>query len=200
MTSYNDLDDFGIPPKVLVNIIEEFEKLNYKGRENVLRVLMSLSNIELRGAVNTSRPQGQVSQIASNHTIIEAVGSFSEDRSISPKDFILEKQHQTDVERVTCLAYYLTHYRDTPNFKPVDISTLNTEAAQPKLSNARQAVRNAVVSGYLALAANDTKQISALGGQFVQALPDREAAKASMTNARPKRKTRKATQKRADQS
>jgi len=200
MTSYNDLDDFGIPPKVLVNIIQEFEKLNYKGRENVLRVLMSLSNTELRGAVNIPRPPGQVNQIASHHTTIEAVGSFSEDRSMSPKDFILEKQPQTDVERVTSLAYYLTHYRETPNFKPIDISALNTEAAQPKFSNANHAVRNAIASGYLASAANDTKQISAPGKQFVQALPDRVAAKAAMTNARSKRKTRKPTQKRADQS
>src|SRR2546429_7925043 len=53
----------------------------------------------------------------------EAVGvstpspSFVEDRSMQPKEFLLDKQPKTDVERVACLAYYLTHYRETPHFK-----------------------------------------------------------------------------------
>src|SRR3989442_828873 len=67
---------------------------------------------------------------------------FSADRTISPKEFIRDKHPVTDADRVTCLAYYLTHYRDTPQFKTIDISTLNTEAAQPKLSNASVAVDN----------------------------------------------------------
>jgi len=47
---------------------------------------------------------------------------------MSPKDFLLEKQPRTDVERIACLAYYLTHYRATPHFKTIDLSILNTEA------------------------------------------------------------------------
>src|ERR1700720_4579126 len=39
---------------------------------------------------------------------------FSRDRTISPKEFLRDKNPVTDVERVTCIAYYLTHYRDTP--------------------------------------------------------------------------------------
>src|SRR5690349_15916926 len=60
---------------------------------------------------------------------------FSEDTSMSPKDFLLEKQPRTDVERIACLAYYLTHYRSTPHFKTIDLSVLNTEGAQPKFAN-----------------------------------------------------------------
>ena len=73
--------------------------------------------------------------------------SFSENRSISPKDFIREKSPRTDIERIACLAYYLTHYREIPHFKTIDLSSLNTEAAQPKLSNTTYAVDNATKAG-----------------------------------------------------
>jgi hypothetical protein len=59
-----------------------------------------------------------------------------------PKAFLAQKKPSTDVERVTCLAYYLTHYRDTAQFKTRDLTALNKEAAQPKLSNAAFAASN----------------------------------------------------------
>lgn len=121
--------------------------------------------------------------------------AFSEDRSMSPKNFIGQKQPRTDVERIACLAYYLTHYRDTPHFKTIDLSKLNTEAAQPKFSNAAIAVDNAAKNGYLVPATAGSKQLSGAGEHFVEALPDREAAKAVMAAARPRRKTRKAPRK-----
>ena len=58
---------------------------------------------------------------------------------MSPKEFLLEKQPRTDVERIACLAFYLTHYRDTPHFKTLELSKLNTEAAQQKFANAANA-------------------------------------------------------------
>jgi hypothetical protein len=117
--------------------------------------------------------------------------SFSENRSISPKDFLRDKAPRTDIDRVTCLGYYLTHYRDTPHFKTVDLSALNTEAAQPKLSNPAVAVDNATKAGLFVQAVKGSKQISAAGEIFVQTLPDREAAKASIANFRVKRKNKK---------
>jgi hypothetical protein len=91
--------------------------------------------------------------------------SFSEDRTISPKQFMLEKQPRTDVEKVACLAYYLTHYRDTPHFKTLDISKLNTEAAQIKFANPTVAVNNSEKQNYLVAATKGSKQLSALGEQ-----------------------------------
>ncbi len=116
---------------------------------------------------------------------------YSEDLSISPKDFVLEKQPRTDVERIACLAFYLTNYRDTPHFKTIDLSKLNTEAAQPKFANATWAANNALKMGYLAAAAKGTRQISAAGEQFVRALPDREAARKSMDTFFKRKRTRK---------
>jgi hypothetical protein len=114
---------------------------------------------------------------------------FSRDRTISPKEFLRDKNPVTDVERVTCIAYYLTHYRDTPHFKTLDISALNTEAAQPKFSNASVAVDNSRALGYLVPASRGNKQISAAGERFVELLPDRDAARDSFRNYRPKKRS-----------
>jgi hypothetical protein len=94
---------------------------------------------------------------------------FSADTSLTPKEFLLEKQPRTDVERIACLAYYLTHFRSIPHFKSIDLAKLNTEAAQPKFSNVAYATANAANLGYLAPAIQGMKQLSAGGEQFVRA-------------------------------
>jgi hypothetical protein len=115
------------------------------------------------------------------------VTSFTQNEELSPKDFLFRKQPQTDVERVACLAYYLTHYRDTPHFKTIDISLLNTEAAQVKFSNAAYAVANAANAGLLVSAGKGAKQLSAQGERYVEALPDRAAAKEVLAGIRSRR-------------
>ena len=102
---------------------------------------------------------------------------FSSLQELTPKDFLLQKKPNTNVERVACLAYYLAHYRDTQQFKTIEINKLNTEAAQPKLPNASYTIRDAAKSGYLTEAAKGMKQLSAQGELYVEALPDRSAAK-----------------------
>ena len=117
---------------------------------------------------------------------------FSGHEELSPKEFLKHKDPQTDIERVACLAYYLTHYRDSRYFKTIDISTLNTEAAQRKFTNPTVAVKNAYARGYLAsVQQKNHRQISAIGEQYVEALPDRQSAKAVMKNARPGRARKK---------
>jgi hypothetical protein len=117
--------------------------------------------------------------------------SFSTDLSRSPKDFLLDKQPRSDVERIAVLAYYLTYYRETPHFKTLDLSKLNTEAAQPKFSNAANSANNAVKQGYLVASSKGQRQLSAAGEQFVNALPDRDAARSAMAAARPRRASRR---------
>jgi hypothetical protein len=113
----------------------------------------------------------------------------------TPKAFLTGKRPSTDVERIACLAYYLTHHRNTAHFKTKDISALNTEAAQPKLSNAAFAVKNATQqSKYLAPAGKGQKQITALGEAVVAALPDRDAVKAALT-AHPKGRRKRGAKK-----
>ena len=116
---------------------------------------------------------------------------FSQREEISPKDFIFQKQPATDIERVACLAYYLTHFRSVPHFKTADINKLNTEAAQPRFSNASYAVSNATRSGFLVPAIKGAKQVSAIGERFVDTLPDTVAAKELMATARSKARGRR---------
>ncbi|MBN1343599.1 MAG: hypothetical protein JXQ73_13005 [Phycisphaerae bacterium] len=117
--------------------------------------------------------------------------TFADRATLSPKEFLHEKQPQTDIERVACLAYYLSHYHNAPYFKTLDISKLNTEAAQLKFSNPAYAVVNATNAGLLASAGKGRKQISAIGERFVDALPDRDAAKSLLRHSRPRRTRKK---------
>ena len=116
---------------------------------------------------------------------------FSTHEAPSPKDFVFHKRPGTQIERVACLAYYLTHHRDTPHFKTTDISKLNTEAAQTKLSNPSYAVNDATRSGLLATAAKGMKQLSVIGEKYVEALPDHAAAKALASPLKGRRSRRK---------
>ena len=118
--------------------------------------------------------------------------AFSADTSMSPKEFLFQKQPRTDVERMAALAFYLTHYRDIPQFKTLDLSKLNTEAAQPKFANAAASANNAVKQGYLLSTTKGQRQLSAAGERFVAALPDRDAAREALTQGAPRRRSRKA--------
>ncbi|MGC9261448.1 MAG: hypothetical protein ACP5I8_15390, partial [Phycisphaerae bacterium] len=122
----------------------------------------------------------------------EGVPIFSNHVDRSPKQFLEDKQPHSDADRVACLAYYLAHYRGIPHFKTVDISKLNTEAAQFKFSNAAVAVNNAALHGLLTSAGKGNKQISAVGERFVEALPDRESAKKVLQKIRIRRARGKA--------
>lgn len=118
-----------------------------------------------------------------------------EDGTLSPKAFLGEKRPQTDIERITCLAYYLAHYRKVSQFKTRELTDLNKEAAQPPLSNPSYTVVNATNSRYLAPAGGGRKQITIRGEDLVQALPDRERVAAALeatplrARKRPRRNT-----------
>lgn len=99
----------------------------------------------------------------------------------TPKQFLALKAPKTDVERIAVLAYYLTFARDMQHFETKDLSDLNTEAAWPKLSNPAYAASNAQKkNGFLSPAPGGTRQITSRGEALVNALPDREAAKAAL--------------------
>jgi hypothetical protein len=117
---------------------------------------------------------------------------FAERPELPPKEFMYQKQPRTDVERIACLAYYLTHFRDTRQFKTIDLSKLNTEAAQMKFSNTAFAVVNATNGGLLVPAGKGFKQLSALGERYIDALPDRDAAKEVFASIRVRRRRRSA--------
>jgi len=113
---------------------------------------------------------------------------------LNPKQFIAQKKPQTQYERIACLAFYLTHFRNTPQFVTEDVTNLNTEAAQITIKNPAQIMKDTVSKYRFVTAAGDrNKQITSLGEAVVQALPNREAMKAAIAEHRPaKRKKRTA--------
>ena len=188
--SETELDELNA--SILTEVLPTFERLSPEARQRLLRTIATFfgiapGRVAISGDVQHSLFTSEVGS--------DSNGSFSTDKSISAKEFIFQKQPRSDVERVACLAYYLTHYRDVPHFKTVDLSKLNTEAAQPKFANAAWVVNNATKRGYLVTATKGNKQLSAAGEQFVQALPDRDAARMAMERALPRRKQKKQTQK-----
>lgn len=186
MTNQENDINFDIVGKI-VSLLQNLDK------ENQIHVLKTV-NIWLK-LNNYSVGQDQSLTSISDKTLLaqgthEATSKFSDREEMSPKEFVLEKEPQTTIARIACLAYYLTHYRETPQFKTLDLSKLNTEAAQPKFSNAAQSVNDATKCGFLVPATKGQKQISAIGEQYVLALPDQEAAKGVLNRLRKPRRTK----------
>lgn len=173
---------------ILAQVISALKPLESSERTRLLQTVAAFFGESAQSASELATP-GRVTEhaTAAHHR----APSLSKERLESPKTFVMQKSPRTDVERVAVLGYFLVHHRDTPFFKTVDISRLNTEAAQPKFSNAALAVANAVKTGYLAAGGKGQKQVSGAGERFVEALPDREAAKAAMDSARVRRKRRR---------
>jgi hypothetical protein len=170
---------------VLSTIVRHLQSLSADAQQRVIASALTFLGLPF-GSQNSSG-----ANVRQSGSVSPEVDRFSDDRAPSPKDFLFEKRPTTDVERIACLGYYLTHYRDVPHFKTLDLSKLNTEAAQLKLTNPTVAVDNATKAGLLVPASKGAKQISALGELYVQALPDKESARAAVAHARPKRKNRR---------
>ena len=182
-----DVQGTSVPDEaaVLQRMITDLSPLSEDARQRLINTVCTFlglsSPVAMRTSVNPSR----------QHSADRASSfQFSEAEAPSVKQFIHDKSPITDVERVACLAYYLARYRSTPHFKTKDITMLNTESAHRPFSNTAFAVENATKTGYLVPSIKGSKQISAAGERFVEALPDRGAAKEIMERARAGRGNR----------
>jgi len=170
--------------EALTQIIGLLNRLDQAARQRLFKTIAAFFQL--------TTEQSPFFTVEKNISARKEIASFSEDRTMSPKEFLFDKSPQTDVERVVCLAFYLTYYRETPHFKTLDISKLNTEAAQTKLSNPTVAVDNAAKVGFLTQASTKgNKQITAMGELYVRALPDRVAAREAANRVKPRKKSRK---------
>jgi hypothetical protein len=98
------------------------------------------------------------------------------------KAFFVAKRPQSDVERIACLAYYLTHYMNTVEFKTKQLSELNKkEAAQPNFSNAGRSVDHATAQNqFLTKSGAGKKRLTSRGEALVDALPGRAKVKEAL--------------------
>ena len=168
------------------SIISALNPLPNEARRRLLESAATLLSIE-----QSPRPYAVVPAPAATSSSWRSAAPFSTDTEMSPKDFLFAKGPQSDVERIACLAYYLTHYRAAPHFKTVDLSLLNTEAAQPKFANTSVSSNNAVKLGYLVSSTKGQRQLSAVGERFVRALPDRDTAKEALASLRKRSRVKK---------
>lgn len=112
----------------------------------------------------------------------------------TPKQFVASKRPATDVEKIACLAFYLTHNESIETFKHADLMRVATAAALD-ISNLPRAIDNATrQSKFLAKAGEGTKQITTLGEVVVNSLPDRTAVTAALSE-RPMRRRKRASKK-----
>jgi hypothetical protein len=118
-----------------------------------------------------------MNEVSTDASFENGLGSHSDvagdDLKLSAKQFMMKKKPTSDVERITCLAFYLTHYKETPMFKTIDLTHLNIEAAQPRMTNPTVAAKNAVAAQYLVLVGGAKRQLGPRGEAVVNALPDR---------------------------
>ncbi len=150
-SDYRDVESGPTPMEELHALTAVMEVLHEIGdSEAQARIIKAAASfLKLGGLTDVSLRGLVVPRVGQTVAGYQAISQTS---SVSPKEFLLQKQPKTDVERVACLAFYLTHFRETPFFKTIDISKLNTEAAQPKFSNAAKSVDNATATRYLGLA------------------------------------------------
>lgn len=176
--------------QIYQNIIELLSPIDKSSQEKIIRLVTTLLELGMQS------PKSIIRQSQENVSgTIQRESVFSGHKVLTPKKFMIEKSPQTEMEKAICLAYYLAHYHDMPHFKTVDISKLNTEAAQRKFTNASYAINNAVQSGYFVPAIKGHKQISVMGERYVEALPNREEVKSVLKQIRPRRRRTKANTK-----
>ena len=186
--------------EALKAILHALEPLDETQRRFVLKTVaerMGISGaLPATSGINQERQAGGMPASGGATAVASDIsGSFD---GQTPKQFLKAKLPKTDVQRVACLAFYLTHARNQSQFDTEAITKLNTEALGTRLSNPSGAVNNAMNQNrFLAPVGKGNKQITGLGEDVVNALPDQEAVKAVLANNRkPRKKTvKKATAK-----
>ncbi|MCE5326257.1 MAG: hypothetical protein LLG01_07550 [Planctomycetaceae bacterium] len=179
MEENNPRTDFEVVSQIITS-------LSRFGKEEQLHIIKTVATWLRLGNV-VDGPSEEAREPASVGMAPPSNPQFSNHSPMTPKMFLMEKMPQTDAERICCLAYYLTYYREMPHFRTEDLSKLNTEAAQRKFSNAGFTAKNAVRDGFLVGAGGKNRQLSAVGEQYVELLPDRSAARLLLNRARPRR-------------
>jgi hypothetical protein len=174
-------EDYGRELEALGSILKALGPLPDDARDFVMRTAAARLKIS---SITNDRQGAQAAAPTDHSKSSHGTGSFD---GITPKQFLKIKKPASELQRIVCLAFYLTHAQAKRHFKTQDLTALNTEAAGGKFSNPSATVRNATSqSGFFAPAPKGTKQITVLGEDYVNALPDQDAAKTVVLSHKPK--------------
>src|SRR5437773_8562704 len=94
-------------------ILDALQQLEDESRRRILKTVhtfLALDSTSDRMEV-PAEPQRPITNGRSDRDL-----KFADRTSLSAKEFLANKQPRTDVERVTCLAYYFAHFRDMTSF------------------------------------------------------------------------------------
>ncbi|MBI1831738.1 MAG: hypothetical protein HYR84_09845 [Planctomycetes bacterium] len=183
-------EDYGRELEALGSILNALGPLPDNAREFVVRT--AVARLKISSFMSDRKGEQAAAPTGGTKSDMQT-GSLN---GITPKEFLKMKKPASELQRIVCLAFYLTHAQTKLHFKTQDLTALNTEAAGGKFSNPSATVRNATnQSLFFAPGPKGTKQITALGEDFVNALPDQDAAKAVVLQNKPKGVKRRPTAK-----
>src|SRR4030065_690478 len=165
---------------VLVTVVGALELLHdEKDRQWVLQSAASKFNVTLQ-MPDTGGQGGSGGALGAGVTA-------DVQSAITKKDvraFIRIKKPATDVQRVACLGYYLVHTTGQPGFTSKDVATAHTNSGGSKI-NLTRAIDNATRrSKYISARSGREKQLTTLGEDVVNALPDQEGVKTIEADAK----------------
>ena len=187
----DNLDDFAVVSQI-VSLLKDMDKETQAHIMNTVTTWLKIDVGRPKHAPSEQELEPPGLSQGPGVSVHTTGSQFTRNVEMTPKQFMLGKQPKTNVERLACLGYYLTHHRDMPQFRTIDLSKLNTEAAQRKFANAADTAKDAIRANYFVAAPKKGhRQLSAEGEQAIAALPDHEKAAGIMKRVRSRRIARK---------
>src|SRR6266851_5769825 len=107
-TAVTDEREIHEAAKEMINRLERFDQ---DARRRVLQKALGFFQMNLAPAAEYRGPSEDRPQTQHGSQNGGAL-HFTDRAELPPKGFLFQKQPHTDIERVACLAYFLTHYRD----------------------------------------------------------------------------------------
>jgi hypothetical protein len=186
--------------QAITTALEALEPLDEKQRQFAVNMIATRLNVAVAsapgsgGPVPARLPGGAPAGTPAPAPQIPATPGTRD--NMAAKKFLAAKNPESDIQRVSCLAYYLAKYEGTHAFKTPDLDALNKAAAGGVFPNIKKASDNAIAAGFLAPAGEGRRQLAQKGEAVVDALPDqaaaRTAAKAQKVRQRKRNKKAKA--------
>jgi hypothetical protein len=164
----------------LVAVVAALEPLNDADRHWVLQSAASKFALTVQAAAGGGQAGAASTNTVTATPLVGTATTADVQAAITRKDpraFIRLKKPNTDVQRVACIGYYLVQTTGQQGFTSKAISTAHTDSGGSKI-NMTRALDNATrAAKYLSNRGPREKQLTTLGEDVVNALPDQAAVK-----------------------